>query len=79
MSCTYDTAGSGGTFLYDRDLDSDLGDESTATVDVTDPVSAGLAFDLFPASTSTYAGMTIEDAIAARNYDVPVPPTPTIP
>ncbi len=78
-SCTYDTAASSGSFLYDRDLDSDLSDESVTTVDVTDPVGAGLAFDLFPASTSTYAGMAIEDAIAARGYTVPTPPTPTIP
>ncbi len=79
VACTYDTAGSGGSFLYDRDLDNTLSDESAATVDVTDPAGAGLAFDLFPASTSAYAGMDVEDAIDARGYDVPVPPTPSVP
>lgn len=75
VACTYDSD-NGGSFLYDRDLDNDLSDETSATVDVG--TGETLELDLFP-NAGVYVGMSVVDAIADRGYNNPTPPTPAIP
>jgi hypothetical protein len=62
----------GGSFLYDRNLNGDLSDESAASVDVGDGES--LSFDLAPPETSAFAGIDIEEVIAVRGFVAPVAP-----
>lgn len=66
-ACTYDGSGS---FRYDRDLDGDLTNETAATNVVTDPVSTGLLFDLYPAAI----GKTMCETIADRGISAPTAP-----
>ena len=65
VSCTYDGSGS---FVYDRDLDGDLTDETSDTVNVG--ASETLELDLMDDSTDSYDG--IDDYIInGRGYDLP--------
>lgn len=66
-SCTYDGSG---TFLYDRDLDSDLTDESSTTVNVGSGQT--LALDLMDAVSGGTDYGTIDNYIqTGRGYDQP--------
>lgn len=75
-ACTYDGSG---TFQYDRNLDStlDAADVAIVKTDTTSP--SELEFDIFPSLSSTYYGMTMEDAIPARGYTLPNAPSSPLP
>lgn len=64
-SCEYDGSG---TFLYDRDLDSDLGDETADTVNIGPGQT--LELDLVSDSSNTYDGIS-DYIINGRGYDLP--------
>ncbi len=66
-SCSYDGSG---TFLYDRDLDGDLTDESADTASVSDPVSFTLQLDLMGLNGAA----DIAEAIQNQGYAAPVYP-----
>jgi hypothetical protein len=68
VSCTYDGDGTG-TFLYDRDLDDDLSDETTATVNVG--TGETLVLDLMEPSG---AATNITEQIVSRGYNLPAYP-----
>lgn len=72
VSCEYDSD-TGGDFLYDRNLDGSLADESSESVDVG--AAEVLAFDLAPPASSTYFGLDIEEVIALRGFVKPDRPT----
>ncbi len=67
-TCAYDGSG---TFLYDRNLDSSLLDESSSTVVVTDPVTVVLELDLYAATS----GLTMWETIQNRGYTLPTAPS----
>ncbi|MFK7858805.1 MAG: hypothetical protein AB8B64_08290 [Granulosicoccus sp.] len=71
VACTYNTD-EGGSFLYDRNLDGTLVDESSDSVDV----GAGeqLLFDLAPPDSSTYFELDIEEVIQLRGFVKPESP-----
>jgi hypothetical protein len=71
-SCEYDSD-TGGDFLYDRNLDGALADESSETVDVGE--TEVLPFDLAPPASSTYFGLDVEEVIALRGYTKPERPS----
>ncbi|MFK7889438.1 MAG: hypothetical protein AB8B63_01385 [Granulosicoccus sp.] len=71
VACTYDSD-SGGSFLYDRNLDGRLGDESAETVDVGS--GEQLPFDLEPQESSSDSGLDIEEVILQRGYVKPESP-----
>ncbi len=70
-ACVYNTD-NGGSFLYDRNLNGDLSDESAETVDVGE--GENLSFDLAPPETSAFAGIDIEEVIAVRGFIRPQSP-----
>lgn len=77
-SCMYDGSGS---FQYDRNLNGILDDSNTdiAIVKEMPSYSNELPFDMFPASSSLYAGSDVEDAIPALGYIAPTPPISPLP
>lgn len=77
-SCMYDGSG---LFQYDRNLNGILDDSNTdiAIVKTTAYNSDELTFDMFPASSSLYAGSNVEDAIPAEGYIAPLPPVSPLP
>ncbi len=71
-SCTYDGSGS---FVYDRDVDGDLTDETASTIVVTDPVSSGLLLDLYSAIDVNLDGTaTMCETIESRGFSSPMAP-----
>lgn len=65
VSCEYDGSG---TFVYDRDLDGDLSDETSDTVNIG--VGQTLSLDLVEDAANQYDG--IDDYIVnGRGYDLP--------
>ena len=71
VACVY-SSDEGGSFLYDRDLDGELGDESADTVDVG--TGEQLPLDLAPPENSVYFGMDIEDVILRSGFMPPESP-----
>lgn len=75
-ACTYDSSG---TFQYDRNLNGTLDAADVAIVKTGAMSPSELEFDIFPSPSSTYYGMTMEDAIPARGYTLPKVPSSPLP
>lgn len=72
VACTYNSD-AGGSFLYDRNLDGTLADESAESVDVGPGEIQ--PFDLAPPESSNYFGMDIEQVIMLRGFVKPESPS----